>query len=91
MRALHGVCVTAKSARLRVCGPLHNAADLLKRALDIHFAPMRFKGDWHFEHRSFGGQRSQLGRMKSEVLARRAAEPCKLPMMRGRCKCSTCA
>jgi hypothetical protein len=67
-----------------------NARPLLHRALNIHFADMFPNGDWHFHHRSFGGQRSQLARGTSVVLARKEGENCKLPLLRGTCACHTC-
>jgi hypothetical protein len=70
--------------------PLVNARPLLHRALDIHFKEMFPEGEWHFHHRSFGGQRSLLVRGTSMVLARKGEEHCKLPLLRGRCACHTC-
>ncbi len=71
--------------------PLTRATPLLQRALDIYFKDM-FGGEWHFNHRSFGGQNALLARGNtSEVLARKADQPCKLPLLRGICSCKTCA
>ena len=52
--------------------PLVNARPLLHRALSIHFAD-QFDGIWHFNHRSFGGQRAQFVRGRSVVLERNYA------------------
>ena len=69
--------------------PLVNARPLLHRALNIHFAD-KLDGDWHFDHRSFGGQRAQFVRGRSVVLARKHEEHCKLPLLSGKCACHTC-
>lgn len=69
--------------------PLVNARPLLHRALNIHFAD-KLDGEWHFDQRSFGGQRAQFVRGRSVVLARKHEEHCKLPLLSGKCACHTC-
>ena len=68
--------------------PLVNARPLLVRALDIHFKDK----DWHFKPTSRHGQTAYYARgQQSLVVERKRKEACKLPLLRGVCKCTTCA